>query len=269
MQLEKPLMYIALTGKFKSLESLPAIKKKLSYKKIQESFFSIYDIFSDENLINIWKSQPDYQDDINIIDKIYSAKLNYFDNELKDLFQLYGDKELQKNTIIILTGDHGEALMEHDILGHASNVYDETITHPLLVKFPTEDTAPGTKITPQFYQGTFTDISIKMMSGALNKENFIQELNLESDQNQNIISRNCSNSTQSVRQNNHWKYISDFKNNKKYLYDLTKDPKELTNIISFNEEIAEKLDLFLKLYRNKMNLIFDMSPCKINSLTKD
>ncbi len=39
-------------------------------------------------------------------------------------------------SLIIFLADHGEALGEHGVLGHGSNVYEETARVPLIVKYP-------------------------------------------------------------------------------------------------------------------------------------
>jgi arylsulfatase A-like enzyme len=44
--------------------------------------------------------------------------------------------KLDPETIVILTSDHGEALFEHGFLGHNTQLYEESIRIPLLIKGP-------------------------------------------------------------------------------------------------------------------------------------
>ena len=44
--------------------------------------------------------------------------------------------KIYDNTMIIITGDHGEAFGEHDSLGHGLQLYDEVIHIPLIIKLP-------------------------------------------------------------------------------------------------------------------------------------
>ena len=43
---------------------------------------------------------------------------------------------LEPSTIVIVTADHGEALFEHGFLGHNTQLYEESIRIPLLVRAP-------------------------------------------------------------------------------------------------------------------------------------
>jgi len=72
-------------------------------------------------------------------DDPYSGEVAYVDTELGKLFDFLEKKGLIQNTIIILTGDHGESLGEHGELTHSYFAYNSTIWVPLII------TAPGQK----------------------------------------------------------------------------------------------------------------------------
>ncbi len=60
----------------------------------------------------------------------YDAEIRYIDNQLARLL-----KKLRKNSLIILSADHGESLGEHNIyLSHGENIYDEVLRVPLIIK---------------------------------------------------------------------------------------------------------------------------------------
>jgi len=46
------------------------------------------------------------------------------------------ERDWWKDTLLIVTSDHGEAFREHEQLGHASAVYAEQVRVPLLIRFP-------------------------------------------------------------------------------------------------------------------------------------
>jgi arylsulfatase A-like enzyme len=48
--------------------------------------------------------------------------------------------EIDDETVVIVTADHGEALFEHRYIGHNTQVYEESIRVPLIIRFP--GTAP-------------------------------------------------------------------------------------------------------------------------------
>lgn len=53
------------------------------------------------------------------------------------IIQALRDNGLYDNTLVIVTSDHGEALLEHGVYGHGGQeVYEEMIHVPLVVKFP-------------------------------------------------------------------------------------------------------------------------------------
>jgi arylsulfatase A-like enzyme/Tfp pilus assembly protein PilF len=67
----------------------------------------------------------------------YSGEVAYVDSELGKLFEYMERRDLLENTLIVLTGDHGESLGEHGELTHSYFAYNSTIWIPLII------TAPG------------------------------------------------------------------------------------------------------------------------------
>lgn len=75
--------------------------------------------------------------DQNRIRALYDAGIKELDTELARLFKLIKDMGLERNTIVVLTSDHGEGLGGHGLWGyHAVNVYDELVRVPLILKLP-------------------------------------------------------------------------------------------------------------------------------------
>jgi arylsulfatase A-like enzyme len=69
-------------------------------------------------------------------DDLYSGEVAYVDSELSRLFDYLENNELTKNTLIVLTGDHGEALGEHGELTHGYFAYGSTLWVPLIMAGP-------------------------------------------------------------------------------------------------------------------------------------
>jgi arylsulfatase A-like enzyme len=72
----------------------------------------------------------------------YDSEIHYSDRHIKELFQLYG---WDKNTIVIVTSDHGEGLWDHGLMGHGKTLYREEIQVPLMVYLP--DNRQGKRIS--------------------------------------------------------------------------------------------------------------------------
>lgn len=260
LDLPAPLI---LKGSSNILEKFPHWRSDAKSSMLK--FNDQYHLFSDVGFMGPWRSSINYKKDLEIIRKVYRAKLHYLDHELKDILNLYGDPNLQENTVIILTGDHGESLMEHNILGHAANIYDEVMRFPLMVKFPRSKLTEKVVIHNQFYQGTFKKIMKDIMTGNINEENFYAKV-IGDEKNKKIIMRNCENTIQGVRSNNEWKYIKNYKSGEISLYDLIRDPVEKNDVKKDHPSVAAQLELVLTISRGQMEKITDFSPCDFNKI---
>jgi arylsulfatase A-like enzyme len=68
---------------------------------------------------------------------IYSAELHYEDIQIGKLFDWLKQSGLYENTIVVITADHGQGLMEHDWAAHRL-LYQEQVHVPMLVRIPGE-----------------------------------------------------------------------------------------------------------------------------------
>lgn len=69
-------------------------------------------------------------------DDLYSGEVAYVDSELGRLFNYLSASGLLDNTLIILTGDHGESLGEHGESTHGYFAYNSTLWVPLIISGP-------------------------------------------------------------------------------------------------------------------------------------
>ena len=66
----------------------------------------------------------------------YDSSIAWMDSEFGKIIAHLKQKNLYDESLIIFLADHGEAMMEHGVLSHSGNVYDETTRIPLIVKYP-------------------------------------------------------------------------------------------------------------------------------------
>ncbi len=66
----------------------------------------------------------------------YDAGVHYVDDYIGRLMKGLQDRGLDKNTLVIITSDHGESLGQHGLSFHASALYWELIHVPLIVWYP-------------------------------------------------------------------------------------------------------------------------------------
>jgi arylsulfatase A-like enzyme/Flp pilus assembly protein TadD len=66
----------------------------------------------------------------------YDGEVAYVDSALAELFGHLGRNDLDENTLVILTGDHGESLGEHGESTHGYFAYNSTLSVPLIIRSP-------------------------------------------------------------------------------------------------------------------------------------
>lgn len=218
---------------------------QIKMPKPTNELFNGFGFIADPKYLNPWLEEADYNQDFDLLRKIYKAKLHFMDDKLKDLFELFNDEHLQDNTVFIFTGDHGEAFMEHNLLTHAINIYDEMITYPLMVRFPKSKLKSPVFLDEQFYMGSINDLIKGIMNNEVTEDTFVSSAKMLKDKNEYIMLRNCSNTIQGVRWNNHWKLILNNDTGEKLLFDVEKDPGELHNLYDDHPEISAQLEIYI------------------------
>jgi len=87
----------------------------------------------------------DQRDDANFYRGLYDAEIAYFDQHVGRLFAWLAEHDLVRDSLIVFTADHGEALGEHDFwFCHGENLYRELVRVPLVVRFPAGAPEPAT-----------------------------------------------------------------------------------------------------------------------------
>jgi arylsulfatase A-like enzyme len=69
------------------------------------------------------------------IDK-YDGGISYVDDQIASLFSQLAQRGLDKNTLVIITSDHGESFREHGLVTHGTALYRELISVPLIYWWP-------------------------------------------------------------------------------------------------------------------------------------
>ncbi len=104
-------------------ELLPEVKKiRLGTSHI-ETFKSMIDPYDRENL--------------EYAISLYDACVYGIDQKLiKPIISVLKETGLYEKTLLIITGDHGETLGEHNFVGHSKNFYEQIIHVPMIIKYP-------------------------------------------------------------------------------------------------------------------------------------
>jgi arylsulfatase len=71
--------------------------------------------------------------ELDCINDLYDACLNYLDYQISLLFDGLEDRGILDETVVVLTADHGKCLGEHGYLGVGTYLYDELVEIPLII----------------------------------------------------------------------------------------------------------------------------------------
>src|SRR5947209_6656316 len=71
----------------------------------------------------------------------YDGEIAFADEQVGRLLQFLKDQGLYQNTIIVLSGDHGESLGEHGERTHGFFIYNATMHVPLMIHLPGKSSA--------------------------------------------------------------------------------------------------------------------------------
>ena len=115
----------------------------LSKIDLAETLSSTYSIRELGEVLSILINEPKTlsKDQKRIINEIYNASLKYVDYQLGLLFEEMRRLGLWKDSVVVVTSDHGEELFEENRFGHGdegeSSSFSEELLHiPLVLKMP-------------------------------------------------------------------------------------------------------------------------------------
>jgi arylsulfatase A-like enzyme len=195
---------------------------------------------------------PELQQSVNIARARYDEFIRYCDEEFKDFINQLSKRGRLKNTIIILSSDHGESF-EHGKFQHGGHYLYEQLTRiPLIIKEPEQD--KGLVIDDLVEQIDITatildlvDIPIPLwmegrslkplLRGEKLQPKVVFSMNFENNPSQGS---RITRGTISVWED-WYKLIYYLDINKAELFNLKDDPDELRNIYTQSHEIGRRL----------------------------
>jgi hypothetical protein len=180
---------------------------------------------------------------------LHDAEIFYTDQHIGKVVEKLDDLNLSNQTVIVLTGDHGEEFMERTRIGHERTVFNELIRVPLLMKIPGQRPAR-----------VESNITTREIFNILTHLDAMENLELDSE---NIISRTYHfYKGDRVAPNDfaiisgRYKYIFNPGTGKEELYDLQDDVGEKNNLVEQMDkkkrELREKLVSWID--ENKMEV---------------
>jgi arylsulfatase A-like enzyme len=177
----------------------------------------------------------------------YDEEISFMDDNVGRLIDSIKELGLDKNTVIILTADHGEEFKERAGFGHASSLYNELIHVPLIIYDPSEKTSGGKRVIKNVevrnIAKTITD-SCRLEDSPFGGKSLIR-IAEDGSSDETIYSQQSDASGNSLHKKaaiaGNWKLIENMDRGTFELYSLGKDPREKTNQFSSDKIETEKV----------------------------
>ncbi len=192
------------------------------------------------------------------VDRPYDAEIAYVDLQVQRLIDYLKQNGLEKQTLVVVVGDHGEGLGEHVEQEHGMTLYDDTLHVPLIFRHAGQ--LPGKRRIP-------SNVSLVDLSPTV-----LDLLGLRDPR--KITGRSLKNAIVSGESpagvvygatdapflvdgwspmrcliDGNWKYI---RSTKPELYDLAKDPHERQNLFEAAPDTARDLESRLTEFMSRL-----------------
>ncbi len=198
--------------------------------------------------------------DAEYINCLYDAEIRYLDDRLREIDEYLEDLGIKDDTLLILFGDHGESLTEHDIYWDHCGLYDTTVRVPIIMRWP--EKIPGGKKVNGFIQQV--DLMPTILEAVTKQSPNLQEKlsihgkidgkslwpailgHADGTQKKIYLSECAWQAARGIRTKKH-KFIRTldsgvFNRPPRELYDLANDPEETINLADVNPDLADQFE---------------------------
>ena len=170
----------------------------------------------------------------------YLNVLHETDRHLGRLFDALRRAGLDRNTLVVVTGDHGQAFgSPHDVYAQGHAVYEEDVHVPLMFWFPRMYRAPVRSNTV----GSHVDLAptILDLAGLPPVPEWQGRSLFESDRPPRAYFYAAGDRFELGVREGTWKYVLDVREGVEQLYDLDQDPTEQNNLAAAHPDRCRRL----------------------------
>src|SRR5437660_3710536 len=177
----------------------------------------------------------------------YDGEIAFADAQVGRLLRFLKEKGLYQNTLVVLSGDHGESLGEHGEKTHGFFIYNATLQVPLIVKLPhgTMATQVATRVSLTDIMPTVLHILKLDIPSHVQGRNFLPLIDVKQPNAQGSLYAE----TFLPRLHFNWSELRGIETDKYHfidapkpeLYDLSKDPGETQNLLPQKKAVGEEM----------------------------
>jgi arylsulfatase A-like enzyme len=165
--------------------------------------------------------------------RLYDGNLAFADQELGALRKSLEALGLWERTVVILAADHGEQLYEHGSIGHNTQLFDDSMRVPLLLRFPAGKGPAGIKVDALVdlldVAPTIADVFGVLGKGGSDREfrgRSLLPVALGAPGKAAVLSRTVWDRPRYGLRDARYKFVFDTRSGEEQLFDLESDPGE-------------------------------------------
>ncbi|MFB6178300.1 MAG: sulfatase [Halorientalis sp.] len=184
----------------------------------------------------------------------YRKEVAYLDREIGSFFDRLRERGVIEETVVVVTGDHGDEFGEHGRYGHKNLPFDELTHVPLIVQFP--DSAPvdqpstvETPVRTIDILPTLLDLAdatlTSEMESRIEGESLLPVIEGDEPSYDTILTEKEMRGEDALRigfRTEEWKFLYDGKHDEQSLYDLTADPNERTDVVDRHPSVTDRFE---------------------------
>jgi arylsulfatase A-like enzyme len=182
--------------------------------------------------------------------RIYDKELAYIDERIRQLYQRFG---WERNTLIVVTADHGEEMMEKGFYGHGTSLFNTVIHVPLLFYYPGSRSVAAGKVPSSVSTLDILPTLNSLLGFAALKDVSGKDLSpLLKNPGAAVAARHIYSHLQLKKANENdvvhkaalfkdYKYIYQSVGVSSLFFNLKRDPLESKNLYFNNQQLAKKL----------------------------
>jgi len=215
---------------------------------------------------------------IGLFETLYDGEIAFDDSIIGKILDGIANRQLDKNTIVVFYGDHGEGFDHNYYFTHTNVLYESATKIPFLIKYP--------EVSPKKIGNLLDNVSIlpslldllgiNYKKTEISGESFAKALSGTKISNSKYIYSSNSNVSKYAISDGHFKYIYSFpvdsctiNGTSEELFNLSTDPNELVNIIDREPKITSELKNALFKYFARYNLPQPLKNDVITNVGKD